>query len=862
MKKLFEATSFIAIMAAAGGVAVPAFAQDEAQAEPSQAGTGVQEIVVTATKRSESMQKVPIAIQAMGSETLAQLGVSNTADIIAQMPNVTAGGGGPGQNTIYIRGLASTTPNLTTAGVSGLAPNVSTYLDEQPLSQPGRNLDVYAADLARVEVLAGPQGTLFGASSQAGVVRFITNDPKMGTFEGSAKAGVSFTKGGDMSTDAQIVVNVPVTDNLALRAVAYVDHQGGYIDNVHGTRSVAQSGRFRRATDLRQNGTLVGNQATGQGGANLAGVTFTQADNSGLVEDNFNDASYRGFRVTGLWKFAPGWSLKVAHSRQGLKTDGVFSEDPTLGDYKIQRFETDKTEDNFSNTAWTLDGQLGSLEMVYAGAYTERETKQRVDYTDYLFVGPYIPYYICDTTVYYGGLNPTGHCQSPNLFVNSTSKLKSFTQELRFNTPAANRFRVTAGGFYSNQVLTERNDFNYPGSTQALGADGVTSGFLPNYPLTNTSVTGLIGNAGAGYYSDPGPFPTGVIFRNDVKRTDRQFGFFGEASFDVIPDLLTATFGARYYNVTNDLEGSANASFNNRISPTFGSGSVDRQLYGTNLSVKYSGNSPGIPNNAKAEGVIFKGTVRLTPSPNFMFYATYSEGFRPGLLNRPGGTTRNGYTVPYAVGTDEVRNYEIGWKTKLFDNQLLFNGSAFFVDIKGLQTSILDPSISNLFFSDNAANAWTRGVEGEITFAPRAVEGLTVSGAFSVIDTKITKVLLQTSYVQVGQKLAYAPAFQGNLRARYEWDLGDTGLKAHIMPQMLHSSSKYTDVILPNRTKLDGYTMFSLSAGVEKDNWSFEVFGDNLTNTAAQISGDAVYSRARVVVARPLTVGMRFSVNY
>ena len=861
MNKLFEATSFIAIIAASSGVATPAFAQAEAQAEPDQPG-GVQEILVTATKRSESMQKVPIAVQAMGSEALDQLGVSNTADIIAQMPNVTAGGGGPGQNTIYIRGLASTTPNLTTAGVSGLAPNVATYLDEQPLSQPGRNLDVYAADLARVEVLAGPQGTLFGASSQAGVVRFITNDPKMGTFEGKAQAGVSFTKGGDMSTNAQVVVNVPVTDNLALRAVAYIDHQGGYIDNVLGTRSVAQSGRFRRATDLRQNGTLVGNQATGQGGADLSGVTFLQANNSGLVEDNFNDATYRGFRVTGLWKFAPDWSLKVAHSRQGLETDGVFSEDPTLGDYKIQRFETDKTKDNFSNTAWTLEGRLGGLEMVYAGAYTQRETKQRVDYTDYLFVGPYIPYYVCDTTVYYGGLHPTGKCQAPNLFVNSTSKLRSFTQELRFNTPATNRFRATVGGFYSNQILEERNDFNYPGSTLALGANGVTPGFLPNYPLTNTSVSGMIGNAGAGYYSDPGPFPAGVIFRNDVKRSDRQFGVFGEASFDVIPDLLTATFGARYYNVTNDLEGSANSSFNNRISPTFGSGSVDRQLYGTNLSVKYSGNIPGIPDKARAEGVIFKGTVKFTPSQNVMFYATYSEGFRPGLLNRPGGTTKNGYTVPYAVGTDDVRNYEIGWKTKLFDNQLIFNGSAFFVDIKGLQTSILDPSISNLFFSDNAANAWTKGIEGEFTFAPRAVEGLTVSGAFSVIDTKITKVLFPTNYVQVGQKLAYAPAFQGNLRARYEWKLGGTGLTAHIMPQVLHSSSKYTDVILPNRTKLDGYTTFNLSAGVEKDNWSFEVFGDNLTDNVAQTSGDAVYSVARVVVARPLTVGMRMSVNF
>jgi iron complex outermembrane receptor protein len=115
---------------------------------------------------------------------------------------------GPGQNTIYIRGVASTTPNLTTAGVAGLAPNVALYLDEQPLAQPGRNLDVYAVDMNRVEVLAGPQGTLFGASSQAGTVRLITNKPDFSGTYGSVKLGTSFTKGGEMSNSASGVFNV------------------------------------------------------------------------------------------------------------------------------------------------------------------------------------------------------------------------------------------------------------------------------------------------------------------------------------------------------------------------------------------------------------------------------------------------------------------------------------------------------------------------------------------------------------------------------------------------------------------------------------------------------------------------------
>ena len=140
-----------------------------------------------------------------------------------QLPGVTAGGSGPGQSTIYIRGLASTTPNLTVAGVAGLTPNVSFYLDEQPLAQPGRNLDVYAADISRVEVLSGPQGTLFGASSQAGVVRMITNKPVIGESSSSLEVESRFMPEGDMGSKVEFVTNVPMNEETALRFVAYRD---------------------------------------------------------------------------------------------------------------------------------------------------------------------------------------------------------------------------------------------------------------------------------------------------------------------------------------------------------------------------------------------------------------------------------------------------------------------------------------------------------------------------------------------------------------------------------------------------------------------------------------------------------------
>ena len=888
--KKFTSGASAGALAIALSTTTTAFAQDTATAQASVPAAqtrqgGVRSIVVTAQRRSEDLQDVPISVQALGTEELEQLNVNTFDDYLKQLPTVTAGGGSPGQSTIYIRGLASTTPNLTTAGVAGLAPNVSLYLDEQPLAQPGRNLDVYAADMERIEVLSGPQGTLFGASSQAGVVRLITNKPSLNGFSAKLTAGTSFTKDGETSYKAEAMLNVPVTDRFALRGVVYLDDQGGYVDNVAGTRTAAESARFRPAGTVRQNGVPVApNRAGFQAGSDLSNVNFIAANNAGLAEEDFNDTQYSGFRVTALYEVSPDWKITVAHSRQSLESDGVFFSDPTLDleDLEIQRFEDDRLEDDFSNTAWSVEGRLGMLDVIYNGAYTDRETEQRIDYSDYLFAGQYLPYYICDGSVSYpGAAAPSGTCQAPNLYVGSTTDLNVFTQELRLSTPEENRFRVQVGGFYSDLTLKERNDYTYPGSELAQPFGG----FAPNFPFPGV------------YNSDAGPFPYGVIFRNDVKRTDEQFGIFGEATFDIVPDLLSITGGARYYHVAVDFEGTANSSFCNA------GAAQDANAFGTNISDLYDGdgqytfigscdaalrqtfdegdslqdiqnaglsatqaqqvyNAIRAPDQAISEGVIFKGTVNFTPTEDLLFYATYSEGFRPGLLNRPGGAQGpGGFTVPFELASDEVRNYEIGAKTELFDRQLRINGSLFYVDISNLQTTIFDPSITNLFFSDNAANAEIKGFEADFTFAPYSVPGLTVSGALSILDTEITEVLTPTNDVQAGSNLAYAPPFQGNIRARYEWDLSDR-LEAFVQPSVSHSASKYTDIIDINRLKLDSYTVVDLSAGVSYDDWRFEVYGANLFDERAQIAGDFYYDRARIVTNRPLTVGAKVSFTY
>ena len=800
----------------------------------------IEEVLVTATKRTESMQDIPVAVSALGEEALDQLGISNFEDYLLQLPNVTAGGSGPGQNTIYIRGVASTTPGLTVAGVAGLAPNVALYLDEQPLAQPGRNLDVYAADLARVEVLSGPQGTLFGASSQAGTVRLITNKPDPSGNYASIDLGTAFTRKGEMSNNVEAMVNIPINDKLTVRGVVYVDNQGGYIDNVVGQRNLTESARFRPEGTVRSNGLPVSAGRAGfQSTADLSGVNFIDADNSTRVEEDFNDTTYSGVRLSALWDINDDWSLTVAHTEQELETDGVFFADPNLGDLEIQRYEDDSLEDAFSNTNWTLAGRIGELEAIYTGAFTDRETDQFIDYADYIFVGQYLPYYICDGSVTYPGASaPSGTCQAPNMFVKSTSQTEVSSHEIRLSTDADRMVSATVGGFYSTLDLAEKNDFTYLGSRQAIAFNGET-GFGPNFSAENST-------------SDQGQWPNGVIFRNDVLRTDEQKGVFGEAKIR-LNDEFAVTVGARWYDVEVDLVGSAAGSFGN-----FGA-TTDNNA-GNNLDTLFADPRP---DTASTDGVITKASVTWTPNDNQLLYATFSEGYRPGLLNRPGGATNPAgtFTVPYAIDTDDMTNYEFGWKTDLLDYTLRFNGSVFFAEIERLQTTIFDPSITNLFFSDNAADAEIKGVEGDFIWAPHSMSGLTVTGAFSVLDTEITRVITPTNDVTLGDSLAYAPERQANLRARYEWSVG-SGMIAHVMPQIAYSAASYSDIVSINRDKLNSWTLLGFSAGVTSDTWSAEFFAENLSDERAEIARSFNFDRDRVNYVRPRTMGVRVSYDF
>ena len=321
-----------------------------ATAVSSPANAQIEEIIVTATKRAESTQDIPVSVSALQGEDLQELRISTFDDYVRYLPNVVTMGTGPGQSELYIRGAATEQSKITISAIQGSSPAVALYVDEMPVAFGGRNLDVYATDLNRVEVLPGPQGTLFGASSQSGTVRLITNKPVQGEFQAGASADVSTTKGGDVSNSQEAYLNVALTDDLAVRIAAYRDDQAGWIDNIS---NLDGSGNVIPGGWETNDGGLIA--VLNRNDISAAPVNpasqFEIADNSVLVEEDFNDAEYIGGRFSLAYEPTDNFGLLVQHTQQSLDVDGVFAYDPNLdGKSSVTRFTRDTSEDDFGLT--------------------------------------------------------------------------------------------------------------------------------------------------------------------------------------------------------------------------------------------------------------------------------------------------------------------------------------------------------------------------------------------------------------------------------------------------------------------------------------------------------------------------------
>lgn len=394
-------------------------------------------IVVTATRTgAEEGQNVALAVDALGENELRERRIGSLDDIIKAQPKLSFAGRGPGQATVFLRGMAIQPITVLLSAAQGSAPNVAIYLDEQPVSAPGRNLDVYTTDLERVEVLPGPQGTLFGASSQAGTLRYITNKPDFNAFDAGFTTDFSWTRKGDPSQGVEGFLNIPVNDRLATRLAFYNIHRGGYIDNVENTFTLDPAVNPLSAVDLGED------------------AIYTTTTNAELAEDNFNDAQYRGFRLSALYDINADWTLLVQNAYQELEADGVFDYDPEIGDLQVSRYYPDTLEDTFNQLTWTLEGRIGALQAIYTGGYLDRSVEQSVDYTGYNNVGAFIAYYTCtyanpDYIVNYG-ISPSvitenRTCLDPTKGTRIFQDHERHTHEFRIVTPQEERVRFQGG---------------------------------------------------------------------------------------------------------------------------------------------------------------------------------------------------------------------------------------------------------------------------------------------------------------------------------------------------------------------------------------------------------------------------------
>jgi iron complex outermembrane recepter protein len=850
---------------------------------------GLEQVTVTAQRRDENLQNVPIAITALTGETLSQLSVTTFDDYVKYVPNVTSQGLGPGQNNIYMRGLATGVTGLQGSGVVGPFPNVAVYLDDQSAQLPGRNLDVYAVDLERVEILEGPQGTLFGAGAQAGVVRYITNKPKLDRVEVNVNAGYAITAHGDPSNNVDGTFNLPIIpDKFALRGVIYSESRGGYIDNVPGTFA-------RSENDLGIHYAY----ADGQVPANSVVI-----NNANIVEDNFNDATYKGARLSGLYEINDDWNVLVQQSYQQLNVDGVFSQMETnsLGEPQpeltVQLYNPSWTKDKFTNTALTVNGRLGALQAVYAGSYLVRKVEQVQDYTNYAR-GPYVDYYQC---VNPGSTPATAQCFSPSATWQDKERNTHQSHEFRLSTPTDKRFRALGGLFWEDYKIEEIVDWYYKTATDFFSPVGPPPGYftvngsprLPSGRVVSHNTPGAVFVPGPATSIDPNVRPDNVAFFDDITRGYKQKAVFASVDFDIVPNL-TLTLGTRWYSIDTNEVGSAMGSFGCQLifNPTAPRPCLNHSN-GANLD------SLGLDHTYSG----FKSRANLTwkITDDLLVYYTFSQGFRAGGFNRPNAVESSSplfaspdavlhgpFVPPVEFKPDTLTNNELGWKTLWFDNRLQFNGAIYHENWEDAQIAIFDPGVTgNLTFSANGGTYIVRGLETSIVARP--IPQLTITAAanwnHSELDEEASLVwgdgtpidftaLVDSSGQPLsnpggtkGNPLAGAPPFQGNIRVRYDFPVGTRQgffqVAALRQGHSLATTDRLTRDLQGNSIAydLEGFTTYDASIGVAADAWTVQLYGQNLSDERAQLYANARQWYKAVTVNRPRTLGLSFSYKF
>lgn len=456
----------------------------------------IEEVMVTATLREADMQDLAQSLQAFTTAQIERNAFTNFYDVANALPSLTLIADQPGRNSVKFRGVSTGTGEYYTTSTSAI------YFDETPLTFSSQQLWPAMVDIARVESLPGPQGTLFGAAALAGTVRVVTNRPDPSGFSGQVFTEYFDTKGGDGSYAINGWLNVPlIEDTLALRFVAHTREDGGWIDNVYGETYVQPAPQF----------TSPGN-------------------NSAIVEDNYNKYSLTGGRVSLLWNINDNWETIFSVISEDNSSEGAWIQDTNLPEFQHSLFHKENRDDSWWNTGLLINGDLGFATLTSSTTYLDRDIKYEFDNMIYeqwkdSYFGVYYGFALYNTEYTYG-----------YLFNDQTQDRVS--QELRLTSNTDSRFQWMIGGFYE-----EINDQWLYGAVNNDLVDTI-GWYYANYLAYYYSYNGI--------YDIQYPLtPTNLAYTQRLDRTDSQLAFFGEATFE-ITEKWWVTGGARWFKFEQD----------------------------------------------------------------------------------------------------------------------------------------------------------------------------------------------------------------------------------------------------------------------------------------------------------------------
>jgi Outer membrane receptor proteins, mostly Fe transport len=456
----------------------------------------LEEVIVTATRREVNLQQVPQSVTALSTEFIEKQALTNLVDLVGALPSMNVYSTQPGQNNIIIRGIATSTSQYR------IDSQVSIYLDEQPMTSITQQADVRLVDIQRVELLPGPQGTLFGSSAQAGTLHYVTNKPDPSGFSSAVDAEIGTTKGGEESYDVSGWVNIPVSDNFALRAVGFYSDEGGYVDNVVGP-------------------TLMG-----------------ETTNAGFAKEDQNSYTQSGGRLAGLWTINPQWNVLLTGIYQKSKTEGDWDSDPFLGDYKITRFTDQWRDDHWYTLSGTLKGDLGFAELSVTASYFNRKIDYEWDDTNYA------QWRTVNFGTYYA-LYDTGTLHAVKF---NYQDQKRWAYEARLTSQGDSKLQWMAGAFYEDVYdwwefgekmvdgdMTQTRAFE---EGNRIACEDIDDPALAKCPLD----------------------PTQIYYYNQYSNKVKQLAFFGELTY-ALTDKWSVTGGARWFQYDRDMFDKYNVPF-------------------------------------------------------------------------------------------------------------------------------------------------------------------------------------------------------------------------------------------------------------------------------------------------------------